>query len=257
MLNRRESVFGGLLTIMWGAAGCSCAAHADGYEEGSTGCMLEDDEAVLVFARSTPAQIFATGEEKPIKSSGDKDLDYALARTLSRLSQAFGVMPGFAYFDGPKSNNAYATTKTLLNKADGTVMFGLPYLAKKLKQPEAPDAWVAATCAHEYAHILQYKLRLKNTVFAGQPTSKRLEMHADFLAGYFAGLSKRRDPNYPAAVYATSRYASGDFNTHKKGHHGTPDERAGATVRGFEVAYRDKKPLNEAVQIGIKYVSKV
>ncbi|MDO7775614.1 hypothetical protein QPL67_28920, partial [Escherichia coli] len=60
----------------------------------------------------------------------------------------------------------------------------------------------------------------------------------------------------PAAAYAAAQYAAGDYHKDRKGHHGTPDERAGAVVRGFEVAFREKKPLNEAVQSGINYVLK-
>ena len=252
MIERREIVLGGLLTIMWTATGC-CQALAE--DEGEpVSCVLDDDEATIAFARSTPAQTFGSEDEKLLTSSGDKDLDFALARTLARLSKTFGVLPGFAYLDGPKSDNAWATPKPMLKRSDGTVLFGRRYLHSKLKAREAPDAVVAATCAHEYGHILQFKRSLKKTVFAREPNSRRLELHADFLAGYFAGVSKLRDKDFPAAVFAASRHAAGDHNFKSKTHHGTPEERAGATIKGFEVAYQEKKPIGEALPIGIKYV---
>jgi hypothetical protein len=34
-----------------------------------------------------------------------------------------------------------------------------------------------------------------------------------------------------------------------------PDERAAAIVRGFEVAYRERRNLSDAIQIGVNYVS--
>lgn len=250
MLDRRETVFGGLFTIIWSSGTC---CHASG-DDDDVGCVLDDHEATIAFTRSTPAQTIQSEGEKLIASSGDKDLDFALARTLARLSSTFGVLPGFAFLDGPRSNNAWATTKTLLHRADGTVLFGRRHLEKKLRAPEAPDAVVAATCAHEYGHILQFKKSLKTTVFARENNSKRFELHADFLAGYFAGVSKLRDPNFPAAVFATSRHSAGDRNFQSKTHHGTPEERASATVKGFEVAYREKKPIGEALQTGIRYV---
>lgn len=254
MIERREVVLGGLLTIMWGT-GCSCSASA--YEDGGpAGCTLEGEEAKAIFASGTLVDALSN-DQKLIRSSGDKDLDYAIGRTVDRLSKWFGVAPGFSFMEGAKSMNAYASPDNLMNRKDGTVIFGLPYLAKMLRRPEAPDAHVAAVCAHEYGHILQYKHRLKPTLLAGQKTVKRLELHADFLGGYFAGLSKRRNPNYPAAVFAVDAYMSGDHKTERKSHHGTPDERASATVRGFEVAYRENHNLNDALQIGIKYVSKL
>jgi len=216
--------------------------------------MLDDDEADQLLAKSTKPQAIH-GNERIIASSGDRQFDQALAQTLSRLTDTFHVLPGFAYYDDTGSPNAYATKRTWLARADGTVFFGREYLAKARAQPEAPEVVVASTCAHEYGHILQYKMNLRPVLTAGQPNTKRLELHADFLAGYFAGLSKLRKRDYPAAVFATDHFESGDFNFRSPTHHGTPTQRAASVVRGFEVAYRERHALAEAVQIGIRYVS--
>jgi predicted metalloprotease len=112
---------------------------------------------------------------------------------------------------------------------------------------------VAAVVAHEYGHIAQFKHNLKRTLLAGQDTVKRLELHADFLAGYFAGRRKLDRPDFPAAVFATTQYSAGDHRTERLNHHGTPDERAGAIVKGFEAAFRDRRSPNEALQIGVRY----
>ena len=100
-----------------------------------------------------------------------------------------------------------------------------------------------------------FKLNLRPIILAGQRTTKRLELHADYLAGYYAGFLKLKTPTYPAAVFATQKYSSGDRNINSPKHHGTPDERAAAIVRGFEVAYRERRNLSDAVQIGVNYVS--
>jgi hypothetical protein len=47
----------------------------------------------------------------------------------------------------------------------------------------------------------------------------------------------------------------GDYAFTSQQHHGRPDERAAAVVRGFEVAYREQRDLSDAIQIGISYVS--
>ena len=40
---------------------------------------------------------------------------------------------------------------------------------------------------------------------------------------------------------------------HNPAHHGTPDERAAAIVRGFEAAFQGKQSLSEAIQTSINY----
>jgi hypothetical protein len=61
-------------------------------------------------------------------------------------------------------------------------------------------------------------------------------------------------PLYPAAVFATQQYSAGDPDVNSPEHHGTRDERATAIVRGFEVAYRERRNLSDAIQIGVNYV---
>jgi hypothetical protein len=217
--------------------------------------VLADDEAEQFFATSTPQQTFLSGNEPVIASSGDREFDYALAQTLSRISDTFRVLPGFAFyndFDGP---NAYATNVSRMARADGTVLFGQRYLKKLLGLSEQPDVAVTAVCAHEFGHILQDKLRLRPMILAGQATVKRLELHADYLAGYYAGTLKIKKPGYPAAVFATQQYSAGDLNFNNPQHHGTPQERAAAIIRGFEVVYRERHNLSDAIQIGVNYVS--
>jgi hypothetical protein len=217
--------------------------------------MLADDEAEQFLATSTGHQTFATGNEPIIASSGDREFDYALAQTLSRITDTFRILPGFAYYDDFGVPNALATSVVRMARADGTVLFGQRYLKKLLAWPEHPDVAVTAVCAHEFGHILQYKLNLKPTILAGQRTSKKLELNADYLAGYYAGALKLKKWSYPAAVFATQQYSAGDLNVNSPKHHGTPDERAAAIVRGFEVAYRERRNLSDAIQIGVNYVS--
>ena len=254
MINRREAAVGGLLTII--SSSTACTSHAQTARTRHTfGCMLADDEAEQFLSTSTGQQTFATGNEPIIASSGDREFDYALAQTLSRLTDTFRVLPGFAYYDDFEQPNAYATSVVRMAKADGTVLFGQRKLKQLLAWPEHPDVAVTAVCAHEFGHILQYKLNLKPIILAGQRTTKRLELHADYLAGYYAGFLKLKTPTYPAAVFATQKYSSGDWNVNSPTHHGTPNERAAAIVRGFEVAYRERRNLSDAVRIGVNYVS--
>jgi len=252
MLTRRETVLGGALTLLWG--GCACA---QGERERGLGCMLEPQQAEPFLATATEPQAFDKPQEKLIASTGNPHFDLALAQTLSRLTDVFGVLPGFSFFDDYDGENAYATTATKLKRADGTVLYGKRYFINTMGMPDNPEIGVVATCAHEFGHIVQYKHGLHKQLKIGQSSVKRLELHADFFAGYFAGARKREKPDFPAAVFAANRYSRGDFATHKAQHHGTPDERAAAVVRGFETAYRERRSFTDAIGIGVDYVERL
>ena len=251
MINRRDIALGGLLSIGWLAMPCGCVAHAAPARK-SFGCMLADDEADAILALE--GQVMGPPNSPTYVSSGDRDLDYALAQTLSRMTDTWNVLPGFAYFDDSAAPNAFATTRKLLSRADGTVLFGRKLLDKCLRAKEHPDVVVSAVCAHEFGHIAQYKYGLSKRLGAGQATVKRNELHADFLAGYFAGVRKLERPDFPAAVYATTQYAFGDHRVTEQRHHGKPEERAQAIVKGFEAAFRGRSSPTEALQLGMQYV---
>jgi predicted metalloprotease len=100
----------------------------------------------------------------------------------------------------------------------------------------AGDFGVAYVVAHEYAHNLQDELGLFR--LASGNSSKPFELQADCMAGAWG-----------ASVYATGRVtdadvaeavdtamAVGDFDYTNANHHGTPEERRDAWVRGFRSA---------------------
>jgi hypothetical protein len=257
MWSRRESIIGGALTLLF-SGGCACRVDAQSARTShSEGCYLSDADLDAIYPENTDTRLFFTGNEPMIPRSGDRDFDMALAQTLAKLSDIMGVLPGFAYYDDYDARNAYATARVRMSRADGTVLFGQRLLQQLRAGSDNPEVAVAAVCAHEFGHIVQYKHSLVTRVRRGEPTVRRLELQADFLAGYFAGFRKRERPNFPAAVVATTTFSLGDNNVGHKSHHGTPDERAAATVRGFEVAYKDKKNFNDAIQESINYATRI
>ena len=254
MWTRREIVQGGLLTIAFGL-GPACACHAQPQRQRTGyGCVLSSQEAGRYMNNDTDTRLYISGNEPMIPRSGDRNFDLALARILASMSDTLQVLPGFAYYDDHDGLNAYATPRVRLRNADGTVLFGQRLLSRLLGGNESPDVAVAAVCAHEFGHILQFKRGLDQVVGAGQRTVKRIELQADFLAGYFAGRRKLQRPNFPAAVFAMTQYHFGDNMINDPGHHGTPSERGAAISRGFEVAYRQKANLADAIQTSTLYV---
>ena len=221
------------------------------------GCVLASSDAGSFMNRAGQERLYETGHEPIISNSGDRDFDYALAHTLAKISDVFSVLPGFAYYNDEDGANAYATRTSRLQKADGTVLFGQRLLKRLLATPESPDAAVAAVCAHEFGHILQFKLGLHRQVNEGQRTVKRSELQADFFAGYFAGIRKRERRDFPAAIFALTQFNSGDNMINDREHHGTHEERGAAITRGFDAAYRDRQSLAEAVEASVAYVTRL
>jgi hypothetical protein len=250
MWSRRETIAGGMLTLLFG----NCCAHAESSRAPHTfGCCLAKQDVDRVYPAGTDTRVFFSGNEPMIPRSGDRDFDYALAQTLAKISDAFGVLPGFAYYDDSGSLNAYATERTRLDRADGTVLMGINLQRQLRASRDNPDVAVVAVCAHEFGHIVQYRHRLIEKVNAGQPTVKRSELQADYFAGFYAGLRKKERPSYPAAVVAVTQGEFGGNNFSNHTHHGTETERANAVVRGFEAAFREGKSLNQAIEESTNY----
>jgi Putative neutral zinc metallopeptidase len=210
-----------------------------------------------IYPEGTETEKYRFGDEPIIYKSGNADFDFALAQTLAKITEKFGVLPGFAYYDDSGGQNAYATPRVRLKSTDGTVLMGINLFRRVMKSIEVPEVAIAGVCAHEYGHIVQFRFGLIEKVNAGQSTVKRSELQADYFSGFFAGLRKRERPSYPAAVVALTQHDFGDTMFGDKGHHGTPDERGRAVVRGFEASFRDNKSLNDAIQESTLYVLSV
>ena len=250
MLTRRCCIAGcGLLLFDLVGAKAAGTRHDPIY-----GCSLTTSEADDILGDKKDAGSI-TGDEPMIPNSGDKDFDKALAQTLARISDCLNVTPSFAYYDDFDGPNAFASAKKRVAGSDGTVLFGQRFLKQLMARPEAPDAAVAGVCAHEFGHILQYKLGLDKDLSEGQPTVKRVELNADFFAGYFAGVRKWESPSFNAAVIALAQFDSGDNMLKNPAHHGTREERGKAIVKGYQTGHDDRKPLLDAIKIGVEYVT--
>ncbi len=246
--SRRELVLGGLLTFVWTGAGtCSCGAFVNSARD--TGCHVPAAEAPAFFEKTTTAQMFQFGTEQIEPRSGNPALDRALAQTLGMLARTYEVLPAFAYYQDGASPNALATPRPLLERADGTVLFGLNMLQRLLGRPEHPDASVVAVCAHEFGHIVGYKTGLIQKLAPGN-NPFRAEQHADYLSGFFAGIRRRERPDYPSVIFAMTQR---DFGGAVRGSHGTGEERAAAVVEGFKAAYERRISASEGIQQGFQF----
>jgi len=249
MTTRREILLGGALILLGGSATRTCLAIDD-----APGCSISRVAALGYLGYE---DTFDPRRDHVISRSGNKDFDYAAAHTLSKLADLFGILPGFAFFNKGHSGNAFACPSIILHQThpDGAVLFGRDLLFDVMSYDEGPDTAFSTICAHEFAHILQFKLGLIGRLNRGQPTVKRSELHADFLAGFFAGMRKLEKPSFKAAVYAETLHKLGDYAFESPEHHGTPEERADAIVHGFKTAYEGKHNIADAIGIGVAFVS--
>ena len=283
MINRRSFCTTAL------AAGCACGMPHGAFAAGkavlagkaaapvltSAGCLVSRAD----FRRDRLGELglggrasgFTVGTERfvVVAKTGNAGFDRAMAEALYQISNTFGVLPTFGFIQGGNVANAFATTvqftqepgdAPLPTREHGTVLFGDGILEMMQQRGvQNPVAAVLVICAHEFGHIVQYNYTYENRALidllnGDQPTVKRGELHADFLAGYYVGMARRRNPDTPAASIAQAAYVLGDFDVDYRGHHGTPDERGAAVYAGYRASWEQQRPFDEAVVEGLIYV---
>lgn len=196
----------------------------------------------------------ADAAHNQIESSGDTRLDRSLGIVLADLAAKFKVRPGFGYFDDRGSPNALALPDSRLSDSEGTVLFGREMLANYLKTPNG-DMFIMGICAHEFAHIVQFSSGFYDRLSKGQRTKKLVELHADFLSGYYIGL--RKISYAPAELVSLGRSweSIGDSSYTDPQHHGTSEERLQAVEQGYRFAReRPEFGIKAACEVGARYL---
>jgi hypothetical protein len=245
MITRRRMLTGSMATV---ALHPECSRSQPSFE----GCRITVDQGEALLGSEQLWRSYNSVET----GSGNRDFDRALAETLQVLSDRFFVLPGFAFFNEPGSPNAFACATRKLGRSDGDILFGRKLFREIMSHPERPEIGIVAVCAHEFGHIAQYKYDVYNRLVGLDRRVKRLELHADFLSGYFAGLRKLQRPDFPAATFACTQFGFGDY-TDDIDHHGTQDERGAAVVAGYRAGYDEKLKFGYALESGIRYVKQI
>jgi hypothetical protein len=241
-----------------GACAIGCGAGPAIADAAYHGCTLNASEMSTRVEPEAMTRLYGLApppQRGELHGSGDPMFDRALAVTLAKISDVFAVLPGFA-FSERINLNAFASKNPSLGRPDGSVIFGNPLYREIIGRREHPEVGVVAICAHEFGHIVQYKHGIDGLLVANNSV-KRLELHADFLAGYFAGRRKLEMPDFPAAVFALTQYTFGDNNYGDANHHGTSQERGDAVVAGFDAAYRARESFDTALETGVRYARQV
>lgn len=168
-------------------------------------------------------QVFST--------SGRSQIDRALIAELRKILAVFPINPGFKYINDTQPN-AFAHDGSVVANTQGTVYIGLNLINSEFERSNLGGIAVAGICAHECGHIYQYFNGWMQKL-QGQ-TALHVELHADFLAGYYFG-KDRSHAKDNIENFAQSLFSKGDYNFNDRNHHGTPQQRVAAMRRGYEV----------------------
>jgi len=150
---------------------------------------------------------------------GIDNAELALGPIVVELAQLFQIMPHLGFYDDSKScsGNAAADRRSLFPvvpnlpfKVEGTIVLGTK-LFNKLSQYKNQTAAIAAVCAHEFGHLLQFKYvdQELRQIRDNEGSVVRIELFADFICGYHAGIRKLRQDDYPAVIQALNQFRAG------------------------------------------------
>jgi hypothetical protein len=245
----RRAVLG--LALAAGAAFLRPAhVHATGRVRG---CCLRQSMASLGIE---PSDMVAagSGSETLIGTSGDPTLDKYLGRALVRIATTFAVRPGFGFFDDSDSENAYATPETRIEGTEGTVLMGTNLFHRVMTGFNDAGIAVLAVCAHEFGHIYQFDSGLADKLGALDRTAKPVELHADFMSGYFLASRKAELPDLNLQGAGRLIDSLGDTAFTAPDHHGTPDERVGAIEGGYDYGRRGRAPVATVADAGADFI---
>jgi hypothetical protein len=256
LIKRRSFTQAGLFTFLLQPVITYHSFAAQGANNKVSGCcLMSGGDKYISRSRLGPSsQITNPKSNQAIENSGDPHFDESLGIVLADISRLFEVRPGFAYFDDTGSPNALALPDSHLANSHGTVLFGKQMLAMNKQHPYG-DMFIMGICAHEFAHIVQFFSGYHDRLSNNQSTKKFVELHADFLSGYYIG--KRNISYSNAELYSLgeSWESIGDSSYTDPDHHGTAEERLEAIEQGYRLA--KKQPslnIKVACENGMKYL---
>jgi hypothetical protein len=191
------------------------------------------------------------GEAAALSSAQLASFDKALkSNVLGPLTHVFELTPpDFRYYDDGNAPNAMASADD--TGANTAVLVGQNLLQHMLAQGGG-DYAVMAVCAHEFGHLKQYQSAVQRRIASELPCYC-IELHADFLAGFFI---RRFKASFSGAdIQRIGRVWQSWPTTSCT--HGSNVQRTEAIEAGFNFAGpQAQRSIGEAVEFGVKYLRK-
>ncbi len=188
------------------------------------------------------------------KTSGNSDLDRSINLELTHVADSFNILPGFGFYDDSDGKNAFAINVDVIPNTKGTVVFGIGLLSDQLFRNEWGGLAVAGIMAHEFGHIFQYQSTFYDLLTQSETTDRLLELHADYLAGYYLGLKRLRSGEIDIKGFLDSLYLMGDTHFNSPSHHGTPIERAKVMLEGYKIGLTNNNNIQQVAETGMNLV---
>ena len=192
-----------------------------------------------------------------LRTSGNSDLDRSINLELTHIAESFNILPGFGFYDDSDGLNAFALDETLIPHTKGTVIFGQQLLTEELASRDWGGLAIAGIIAHEFGHIYQYQSQFFDLLTQGQDTDRLLELHADYLAGYYLGLKRLRSGEIDIKAFLDSLYLKGDTDFNSPDHHGTPTEREQVMLEGYKMGLTNNSNVPQVAKMGMILVKNI
>lgn len=252
---------------VWGAETTSfadpCVSHG-----ACTELQLNTDEVLGAQGRTLMRPRFGLLLAGVSEESGNQSLTNSLGVLGVELAENYELTgnnrPGFKFYEGP---GALASRYKAFPSTSGTVFVGRQLLRAELAASTGGAA-IAGVVAHEFAHIYQYvtgyysQLRTFGERALREPTDRFVELHADFLAGWFLGSREYAKGLNEQKAFFYSFFEKGDYLLNevnpkvREKHHGNPSERVAALVVGYLASAVDNVDIQTAASIGEQFVTK-
>ena len=197
--------------------------------------------------------LMANGIEM-LSTSGNPELDSSINLELTNIANTLNILPGFGFYDDEDGANAFAIDDTVIPNTRGTVIFGKQLLSDELTRNSNGGLAIAGIIAHEFAHIYQYQSEFYQLLKRTQNSNKRVELHADYLAGYYLGLKRLRNAEIDIKAFLDSLYLKGDTHFNSPTHHGSPFERKQVMLEGYKVGLTNNRDIHQVAEMGLALV---
>lgn len=247
--------------VLGGLGGCACCAglgmlipSASGQSIPKGGCGVPVPDIPKFEPRVLQPESLAPGARAFRSAFAKATSNIADARTaaIRRLATTFRVAPPFDFYNDEDAPNARAFRPTS-SYPQGKVVFGMR-LYNDLMTEDPSGASVLAVLAHEFGHITLFLSNVEQRLMANRPTVKRMELHADYLAGFHLGLRKRDAPQVSLLRAGKLIWSLGDEERHSEDHHGTSQERNRAAEAGFALGFSEAPPFPAAFDAATRYI---
>lgn len=191
-----------------------------------------------------------------MNESGLGRVDSDVNHEISDMAKAFGITPEFAFYNDFDGANAKAFRDhgeyhvivgiRLLHKITGSLN---PLDGSQIPQ-QFPEIWGGATAgviAHEWAHLVQFKQNVRTNASTVAP----LELHADFMAGWYMGTKGTR-MKVAYEELQKAFFSMGDRQFNNPSHHGTPQQRLDALKSGYALGASSQRSMEDVFNEGVR-----